>query len=122
MNSLPVVPKLNYVEFAVKDLIVSKRFFETVFAWDFTAYGDEYLAFSAESAGLDGGFYQADLNAKQKEGSALMVFLSDNLEETQEAILSAGGEINIPTFEFPGGKRFHFLEPSGNEFAVWAMS
>ncbi len=119
---MKTLPKLNYVEFAAKDLAATKAFFETVFDWQFTAYGEDYLAFSAESAGLEGGFYQAKLSAKQNEGSALMVFLSDNLKDTQEAIMDAGGEINVPTFEFPGGKRFHFIEPSGNEFAVWSTS
>lgn len=114
-------PKLNYVEFAAKDLVATQAFFETVFAWEFTAYGEEYIAFSSRSTGLEGGFYKADLEAKQANGSALMVFLSEDLEETQQSILNAGGEINVPIFEFPGGKRFHFIEPSGNEFAVWIM-
>ncbi len=118
---MKLFPKLNYVEFAASDLVKTQSFFETVFAWEFTAYGDEYIAFSEKSAGLEGGFYQADLSAKQKEGSALMVFLSEDLELTQKAIIQAGGEINVPTFEFPGGKRFHFIEPSGNEFAVWSL-
>jgi len=115
-------PTLNYVEFAAIDLQKTQAFFETVFGWEFTAYGDDYLAFSAESAGLEGGFYRADLTALQAQGSALMVFLSDNLDHSQEKIVAAGGEINVPTFAFPGGQRFHFLEPSGNEFAVWAKT
>ena len=112
--------KLNYVEFASKDLKSTQLFFETVFGWEFTTYGDEYIAFSAQSAGLEGGFYQANLKAAQQEGSALMVFLSNDLEKTQTKIVQAGGKINIPVFEFPGGKRFHFIEPNGNEFAVWS--
>ena len=112
--------KLDYVEFAAKDLGKTQAFFETVFRWQFTAYGEAYIAFSVESAGLEGGFYQADLQAKQKQGSALLVFLADDLEKVQSAIIAAGGEINVPIFAFPGGQRFHFIEPSGNEFAVWS--
>lgn len=114
--------KLNYVEFAARDLNKTQRFFETVFDWQFTAYGEAYIAFSAESAGLEGGVYQAELHARQEQGSALLVFLSDDLAGMQAAILKAGGEINVPTFDFPGGQRFHFIEPSGNEFAVWTKS
>ena len=112
-------PLLNYVEFPVKDFVKTQKFFEQVFAWEFTSYGEEYIAFSAETAGLEGGFYKTDLCAKQQHGSALMVFLAKDLEEIQAEIIKAGGEINVPIFEFPGGKRFHFIEPSGNEFAVW---
>ena len=111
--------KLDYVEFAAKDLGKTQNFFETVFNWQFTAYGEEYIAFSVESAGLEGGFYQADLQAKQAQGSALLVFLADSLD-VQTQIIAAGGEVNVPVFAFPGGKRFHFIEPSGNEFAVWS--
>jgi len=64
-------------------------------------------------------FYRADLQAKQEQGSALLVFLADNLD-VQTEIIAAGGEVNVPVFAFPGGKRFHFIEPSGNEFAVWS--
>jgi len=113
-------PLLNYIEFAAKDLRATQLFFEQVFQWQFTAYGDDYIAFSAESAGLDGGFYRADQFAKQDQGSALMVLISDDLDKAQADIVEAGGKIIVPTFEFPGGKRFHFTEPSGNELAVWS--
>ena len=121
MSDFTMKPQLNYVEYAAYDLPKTQAFFESVFEWEFTYYGEEYMSFSAVNAGLDGGFYKADLKAKQKQGSALMVFISQNLEETQKAIIEAGGEINVPTFEFPGGKRFHFIEPCGNEFAVWSI-
>ena len=112
-------PLLNYVEYPARDISKTRLFFENVFGWEFTPYGEEYIAFSVKSAGLEGGFYQSELQSRQDQGSALMVFLSDDLEGLQSQIILAGGEINIPTFEFPGGERFHFIEPSGNEFAVW---
>jgi len=110
--------KLNYVEFATSDLSATKHFFSTVFNWQFTDYGEQYSAFDHQ--GLDGGFYQAELASKTASGGALLVFYSENLANTQAKIEAAGGEINVPVFDFPGGRRFHFIEPSGNEFAVWS--
>jgi predicted enzyme related to lactoylglutathione lyase len=80
--------KLNYVEFAARD--------------------------------LDGGFYRADLCSQSAQGGALLVFYSADIEATQSKVGGAGGTIVRPLFDFPGGRRFHFVEPSGNEFAVWS--
>ena len=112
--------KINYVEFPAGNLTATKQFFSEVFGWSFQDYGPEYAAFSNADAGLDGGFYQADLNSSTQSGAALIVFYSDNLEKTQVKIEQAKGKIVKPIFSFPGGRRFHFLEPSGNEFAVWS--
>ncbi|NNF68065.1 MAG: VOC family protein [Gammaproteobacteria bacterium] len=114
---MPDHEKINYVEFPARDLAATKSFFQTVFGWDFVDYGPAYAAFSDE--GLDGGFYEADLSAEVCKGSALIVFYSERLEETLKKVEEAGGEIVKPIFSFPGGRRFHFTEPSGNEFAVW---
>lgn len=117
--------KINYLELPAKDIVASKQFFSQVFNWQFTDYsqdenGPEYSAFSAESAGLEGGFYRADLAASTHSGSALVVFYSQALEQTEQKITAAGGSIVKETFSFPGGRRFHFTDPSGNEFAVWS--
>jgi predicted enzyme related to lactoylglutathione lyase len=117
-ESAPQHEKLNYVEFAARDLKATSTFFEKAFAWNFTWYGDEYVAFSNE--GLDGGFYQADLKTREETGGALLIFYSNNLESTMAKVSQSGGDIIKPIFSFPGGRRFHFLEPSGNEFAVWS--
>lgn len=109
---------INYLEFPACDLEATKAFFSCVFGWTFTDYGPDYTAFSDDS--VDGGFYRADLCSSTANGAALTVFYSDNLETTQASIEVAGGEIVKPIFEFPGGRRFHFCEPSGNEFAVWS--
>ena len=109
--------KLNYVEFAAKDLAATKAFFQTAFNWSFTDYGPDYAAFSNE--GLDGGFFKADLASTTDKGGALLVFYSNKLEETLTKVEKAGGKVSKPIFAFPGGRRFHFIEPSGNEFAVW---
>jgi uncharacterized protein len=109
--------KINYVEFPARNLSATKAFFEAAFGWSFVDYGPAYTSFSGE--GLNGGFYQADLAASTDKGSALIVFYSARLENTLAKVESAGGRIIKPIFPFPGGRRFHFAEPSGNEFAVW---
>jgi hypothetical protein len=110
--------KINYVEYPAKDLAATKIFFADAFGWSFTDYGPDYAAFSGE--GLDGGFFRADLAAAAEKGSALIVFYSKTLEETLARVQKAGGVIKKPIFAFPGGRRFHFTEPSGNELAVWS--
>ena len=110
--------KINYVELPAKDLEATKTFFTKVFDWSFADYGPEYIAFSKE--GLDGGFYKSDLSSSTTNGSALIIFYSNNLKATQSKIIDANGSIAKPIFEFPGGHRFHFNDPNGNEFAVWS--
>jgi predicted enzyme related to lactoylglutathione lyase len=109
---------IDYIELPTSNLEASKTFFQDVFAWSFTDFGDEYAAF--KNAGVDGGFYQSDLVVAADKGSALIVLYSANLEDTQRNIEGAGGKIHKSIFAFPGGKRFHFIDPSGNEFAVWS--
>lgn len=110
--------KINYVEFPAKDLSATKAFFESVFGWSFVDYGPEYTAF--ENQGLDGGFFKSDLTSSTEKGSALIVLYSNQLEATLAKVEKAGGVILKPIYSFPGGRRFHFTEPSGNEFAVWS--
>lgn len=110
--------KINYLEFPAKNIEATKTFFTQVFGWSFIDYGPEYTAFTNE--GVDGGFFQSDLYSSTENGSALTVFYSNNLERTQANIESANGSIIKPIFSFPGGRRFHFSDPNGNEFAVWS--
>lgn len=110
--------KLNYVEFPAVDLDATMVFFERVFEWRFEKYGPDYCAFDQQ--GIEGGFFRSELSASTENGSALLVFFSKNIEATQSKIEKAGGKIIKPIFDFPGGRRFHFCEPSGNEFGVWA--
>lgn len=109
--------KINYVEFPSRDIKATKAFFTEVFGWKFEDFGPDYTAFADE--GLDGGFYSAERAAVTENGSALVIFYSRQLEITESKVINAGGKIIRPTFSFPGGRRFHFTEPSGNEFAVW---
>jgi predicted enzyme related to lactoylglutathione lyase len=110
--------KLNYVEFASADVESTKAFFEKAFGWSFVDYGPEYAAFSGQ--GLDGGFFKSSPGSRTANGAALLIFYSKNLEDTLATVTEAGGKVIKPVFSFPGGRRFHFLEPGGNEFAVWS--
>ena len=110
--------KINYIELPVKNIETAKKFFTSVFGWSFIDYGPEYTAFSDQ--GIDGGFFKSDLTVSTATGSVLIVFYSENIEQTQGKVEQAGGAIIKPLFSFPGGQRFHFTDPNGNEFAVWS--
>ncbi|KAB0540110.1 MULTISPECIES: VOC family protein [Pseudochrobactrum] len=108
--------KLDYIEMpagqsGLKDV---KAFYADAFGWSFTDYGPDY---AAHSEGLDGGFYQGD---EAKNAKPLPVLYSEDLEQTLIDVEKAGGKIVKPVFSFPGGRRFHFTDPSGNELAVWS--
>lgn len=110
--------KINYIEFSSTDIQATKNFFSQVFGWSFKDFGPEYTAFSNQ--GIDGGFFRSEISSSTKNGAVLVVFYSQDLEQTQEKIENANGIIVKPIFSFPGGRRFHFTEPGGNEFAVWS--
>lgn len=110
--------KINYVEYPAKDIAATKRFFEAAFRWAFVDYGPDYAAFSNQ--GLDGGFFRSELSSTSEIGASLTIFYSQNLAATEVKVKNAGGVITKEIFSFPGGRRFHFVEPSGNEFAVWS--
>ncbi len=110
--------KINYIEIPVKALASSKAFFNQVFGWEFEDYGDDYAAING--AGINGGLYVSENSVSADKGSVLVVLYSDDLVNSQTAIISAGGTIKIPTFAFPGGHRFHFCDGNNNEYAVWS--
>ncbi len=106
--------KLDYLELPAAGAMDSvKAFYAGVFGWSFTDYGPAYAAFDE---GLDGGF-DGDRSAAPEK--PLPVLYSENLEETLDAVEAAGATIVRPIFTFPGGRRFHFVDPAGNELAVW---
>ena len=117
---MPEHEKIDYLELPASDIEATKAFFTQVFSWKFEDYGPDYCAFANQ--GVDGGFYRSDLTSQTSHGAALPVFYSDNLQHTLDKVVAAGGEIVKPIFDFPGGRRFHFLEPSGNEYAVWGAA
>ena len=110
--------KINYIELPCTNLKASKTFFTDAFGWSFVDYGPKYSAI--EGAGLDGGFYESEHVASTKNGSALVVIYTDNLEATLATVIDCGGKLEQDIFSFPGGRRFHFSDPSGNEYAVWS--
>ncbi|MCO5063195.1 MAG: VOC family protein [Rhizobiaceae bacterium] len=107
--------KLDYLELSATGGILDgvKAFYASVFGWSFTDYGVTYAAFDE---GLDGGF--------QAEGSVprppLPVLYATDIEATLKAVEEGGGVVTVPVFAFPGGRRFHFTDPAGNEMAIWS--
>ena len=110
--------KIDYVEMPANDFASTKIFFGQVFGWKLEDAGPDYLAFTGQ--GVDGGFFRSDQKMLSETGSALVIFYSADIEQTLKKIEDAKGTITRPTFQFPGGRRFHFLDPNGNEFAVWS--
>lgn len=106
---------INYIEFKAKDLETIKTFYSNCFQWKFIDYGPDYTSFS--ESGLYGGFEKTE---NKIINGALIVLYHTNLEIIKNKIISEGGKITIDTFSFPGGKRFHFEDPSKNELAVWS--
>jgi len=109
--------QIDYIEFPATNFEHIERFYSKVFGWTFTSYGPDYHAFN--DGRLDGGFYPSDQHSSTKTGAALVIFKSEDLEGTYKAVVEAGGTIVQEIFSFPGGKRFHFTDPSNNELAVW---
>jgi predicted enzyme related to lactoylglutathione lyase len=104
--------KIDYVEFHGGDLSAVKRFYGAAFGWTFTDYGPTYTAFAGQ--GRDGGF-----NAEDDLPAPLVILYAHDLEAMQSKVEAAGGQIVREIFTFPGGRRFHFRDPSGNVLAVW---
>ncbi|WP_323789633.1 VOC family protein [Psychroserpens sp.] len=105
---------INYIEFKANNLDKTKAFYSKAFNWTFTDYGPNYTAF--EDSGVSGGFEKTDDTITN---GALIVLHHNNLETIKQNIIDLGGTIAVDIFSFPGGKRFQFLDPSGNELAVW---
>ncbi len=107
--------RIDYLEFPATNGESAKVFYSPVFGWKFTGYGPDYTSF--EDGRLSGGFWKKDgVNG----GGPLVVIYAADLAAMEEQVRAAGGAIVEETFEFPGGRRFHFTDPSGNELAVWS--
>jgi len=113
---MPTHNKIDLIEYPVKtkeQLKQTKEFFATVFEWKYTDWGDDYS--DTTESGANSG-----VNADGSATMPLTVIYSADLEKTKELILQNGGKIIVDTYSFPGGRRFHFTEPSGNELAIWS--
>ncbi len=108
---------INYIEFPMIDPEAIIMFYETVFGWEFQRWGEDYISFNG--AEIDGGFNrQAEVNPARS--GALVILYTKELQKKREQIRAAGGKIVEDIYPFPGGSRFHFADPSGNELAVWS--
>lgn len=113
--------QIDYIEFPATDIEATKRFYSQVFGWKFQDYGPDYTSF--HDGRLAGGFNigaepAGDGGAKTR--GTLVVIYASSLEETYAKVTAAGGKIVRETFGFPGGRRFHFSDPNGNELSVWS--
>jgi len=107
---------IDYIEFAVTDMTESKRFYEAAFDWQFNDYGPDYAGIR-KAGGEAGGLR---LESQASAGGPLVILYSSDLDMTVTKVREAGGRIVTEPFDFPGGCRFHFQDPSGNELAVWS--
>jgi len=105
--------KIAYLELPALELATSRDFYANLFGWSFQDYGPTYTAFS--ESGTEGGF---NADPAERTKAPLPIIESQNLEETEQSVLKAGGKITLPIFSFPGGRRFHFTDPAGNELAI----
>ncbi|NYF80847.1 VOC family protein [Granulicella arctica] len=106
---------IDYIELPCTNPQDIKAFYSTVFGWTFEDWGPSYISF--HGAGLDGGFTTEEPVATS---GARVILYSHNLEATRSEVESAGGRVHKEIFTFPGGRRFHFLDPDGNHLAVWS--
>ncbi len=109
---------IDYIEFTVTDLAEAKRFYAEAFGWQFTDYGTAYAGIRGGSGAEVGGLRQEQ--QARTGGGPLVLLYSADLEQSVEAVEKAGGTVVAGPYEFPGGRRFHFTDPSGNELGVWA--
>lgn len=107
--------QIDYIELPASDLPRTKEFYSTVFGWKFEDYGPDYTSFV--DGRLSGGF--TNDRPAPASGLLLVIYASD-LAATEAKVEAAGGKIAKEIFSFPGGRRFHFLDPNGNELAVWS--
>jgi hypothetical protein len=119
MSDEPKVPRadyrVDYLEFLAPNVAASKKFYGDAFGWTFEDWGPDYASFGHDN--VSGGFAR---EKPSKSGAPLVILYASKLEEAQRRVEKAGGTIVKPIFSFPGGRRFHFTDPAGNELAVWS--
>lgn len=108
---------INYIEFPMSHNAETKAFYGTVFGWKFTDWGPDYISF--EGAGIDGGF-NGESTVSATAPGILVVLYTKDLTQVLKDVTTAAAEIIKPVYDFPGGRRFHFRDPNGNELAVWS--
>lgn len=116
---MPTPNQLFYVEFQCRDLAATKAFFGSVFGWAFTDYGPDYADFTTGE--ISGGLTRSERCSRLSTGGVLPVIYAKELEAARDRVVAHGGRITDDIFAFPGGRRFHFTEPSGNELSVCSL-
>ncbi|MGQ3676431.1 VOC family protein [Xanthobacter sp. TB0139] len=111
----PQPSRIDNIEFSVADIARSKAFYGQLFGWTFTDYSPSYTEFT--DGRLKGGLCTGE---EVRTGGPLVILYCEDLAQMQCAVEAAGGEICKPVFAFPGGRRFHFLDPDGYELAIWS--
>ena len=106
---------IDYIELTVTDVAAAKTFYGVAFGWEFADYGPDYAGIKGETREV-GGFTKGT----PTKGGPLVVLYSHNLDDSLTRVREAGGKISKDPFEFPGGRRFEFLDPAGNELGVWS--
>jgi uncharacterized protein len=102
----------NYLEFSTNDMNASKAFYTKAFGFAFTDYGPEYAA-------VHGGDLEIGIIVSEKAEPPLPGFQTDDIAAAEKAVRDGGGTITQETYPFPGGRRFHFHDPAGNELMVY---
>lgn len=118
MRSMSRHHAIDYIEITVTDLADAKRFYGEAFGWEFNDYGPGYAGICGAEAEV-GGLRQDE---ETKAGGPFVLLYSEELDKSAEAVRSAGGQVVNGPYEFPGGRRFHFTDPSGNELGVWGKA
>jgi len=120
MSNSALHHQINYIEFTTNDIARAKKFYSTVFGWEFKDWGPDYIDTKPENTGIALGFAKGEPHEGPGKFAPIVVLYSKDLKATEVAILAAGGSIVVPTFEFPGGRRFHFSDGVGNVLGVWS--
>jgi predicted enzyme related to lactoylglutathione lyase len=107
---------IDYIEIAVTDIEAAKAFYASAFGWSLVDYGPEYAGIQGEGKEVGG----LRLDTEVRAGGPLVILYSENLEASVDAVTAAGGKVVAPIYAFPGGRRFNFADPAGNELAVWS--
>jgi uncharacterized protein len=107
---------IDYIEIAVTDIDAAKAFYSAAFGWSLVDYGPDYAGIQVD--GKEAGGLRRD--SEVRAGGPLVILYSEDLERSVAAVSDAGGTILKPIYTFPGGRRFHFGDPAGNELAVWS--
>jgi uncharacterized protein len=116
MSTVHTHHAIDYVEITVTDIDAAKAFYAAAFGWSLVDYGPDYAGIQGDGKEMGGLRRDSEVRA----GGPLVILYSEDLERSADAVEAAGGTILEPIYSFPGGRRFHFADPAGNELAVWS--